>query len=199
MTDLKSNPGERVCDLVDGRLQDDACAQALSALLSDPQAVQTWYTYHVVGDVLRSPELAPSPGDHAFLERLERRLALEPGRPHASDAVRHAVLSSGLSSANTAVFRWKLLAGVACVALVGVVGVGQWDQTVQPGGAALASLDSAVTTAPNIVTADTGAGPMIRDARLDELMAAHRQLGGNSALQVPAGFLRNATYEGAAR
>jgi hypothetical protein len=50
MADLKSIPGERVCDLVDGRLKDDACAQALSALLSDPQEVQTWYAFHVVGD-----------------------------------------------------------------------------------------------------------------------------------------------------
>ena len=33
----------------------------------------------------------------------------------------------------------------------------------------------------------------------DELLAAHKQLGGNSALQMPAGFLRNATFEGNAR
>jgi sigma-E factor negative regulatory protein RseA len=30
-------------------------------------------------------------------------------------------------------------------------------------------------------------------------MAAHRQFGGASALQMPAGFLRNATFEGPAR
>jgi sigma-E factor negative regulatory protein RseA len=40
---------------------------------------------------------------------------------------------------------------------------------------------------------------MIRDPRLDELLAAHRQLGGASALQAPAGFLRNATFEAPAR
>jgi sigma-E factor negative regulatory protein RseA len=41
------------------------------------------------------------------------------------------------------------------------------------------------------------AGPqvMIRDPRLDELLAAHKQFGGASALQMPAGFLRNATFE----
>ena len=48
-----------------------------------------------------------------------------------------------------------------------------------------------------------GAGPapvMIRDPRLDEMLAAHRQLGGSaSALQTSAGFLRNATFEGPAR
>lgn len=199
MADLKSIPGERVCDLVDGRLKDDACAQALSALLSDPQEVQAWYAFHVVGDVLRSPELAPSPGDHAFLERFERRLALEPERPLVTDTIRLAVANSGLPSANTAVFRWKLLAGVACIALVGVVGMSLWVQTTPLEGAAMASLGGAAAPAATIVTADTSVGPMMRDPRLDELMAAHRQLGGNSALQVPTGFLRNATYEGAAR
>ena len=40
---------------------------------------------------------------------------------------------------------------------------------------------------------------MIRDPGLDEMLAAHRQLGGASALQTPAGFLRNATFEAPAR
>lgn len=41
-------------------------------------------------------------------------------------------------------------------------------------------------------------GPMIRDARLDGYLAAHKQFGGSSALGVPSGFLRNATHEGSA-
>jgi sigma-E factor negative regulatory protein RseA len=36
---------------------------------------------------------------------------------------------------------------------------------------------------------------MIRDPQLDALLAAHRQFGGTSALQMPAGFLRRATFE----
>ena len=39
-------------------------------------------------------------------------------------------------------------------------------------------------------------GPMVRDTRLEELMAAHKQLGGSS-LQAPSGFLRNAGFENA--
>ncbi len=49
---------------------------------------------------------------------------------------------------------------------------------------------SAVPAAPTV---------MLRDARLDELMAAHKQFGGTSALQKPAGFLRNATFDGPTR
>jgi sigma-E factor negative regulatory protein RseA len=40
---------------------------------------------------------------------------------------------------------------------------------------------------------------MIRDPRLDELLAAHKQAGGATALQMPSGFLRNATFDGADR
>jgi sigma-E factor negative regulatory protein RseA len=40
---------------------------------------------------------------------------------------------------------------------------------------------------------------MIRDARLDQLLAAHRQFGSATALQTSGGFLRNATFEGPAR
>jgi sigma-E factor negative regulatory protein RseA len=42
---------------------------------------------------------------------------------------------------------------------------------------------------------DSPAGPMVRDARLEEMLAAHKEVGGMSALQVPSGFLRNATFE----
>ena len=37
------------------------------------------------------------------------------------------------------------------------------------------------------------------DPQLDALLAAHKQLGGGSALPMPAGFLRNATFEGSGR
>ena len=200
MEKLNSITSERVCDLVDGHVPDSEFAQAFDALLSSHQAVQTWHAYHVIGDVLRSAELAPAHSDHAFLERLERRLAIEPGRPAAVTGNVMAAHSQ-LVSANASMFRWKMFAGVAGFALVGVVGLSLWMQTSPRGDAQLALRSDTVPPASTITTivAETGAGTMLRDARLDELMAAHRQLGGHSALQVPAGFLRSATYEGPAR
>ena len=202
MEKMNSIPNERVCDLVDGLVLDSDCAQAFEALLSDAEAVQTWHTYHVIGDVLRSAELAPTSSDHAFLKRLERKLAQESIRPVAIENTRPAPVYASLPSANASVFRWKMLAGVVSFALVGVVGLGLWTQTGQRGDTqqmATQSVVAPIAPASTLVAADTGAGTMLRDARLDELMAAHRQLGGHSALQVPAGFLRNATYEGPAR
>ena len=45
----------------------------------------------------------------------------------------------------------------------------------------------------------TGNGTLVRDARLDQYLSAHKQFGGSSALGVPSGFLRSATYEGPTR
>ena len=42
-------------------------------------------------------------------------------------------------------------------------------------------------------------GKLIRDARLDQYLAAHKQFGGSSALGVPSGFLRSATYDASER
>jgi sigma-E factor negative regulatory protein RseA len=46
-----------------------------------------------------------------------------------------------------------------------------------------------------LVEAEQDGQVMLRDPRLDQLLAAHRQSGGASALQVPSGFLRSATFE----
>jgi sigma-E factor negative regulatory protein RseA len=175
--------------------------------LADTQAMETWHVYQVVGDVLRSPELSPTQNDLAFLEKLQHCLSQEPQRPIVSDERQFSVpdvaqvLPVDLCKpvSNSSVFRWKVLAGVACSALVIVVGGGLWSQTDLRGGDQLAVVKPVVSEVPVVVATETSAGPMLRDPRLDELMIAHRQLGGHSALQVPAGFLRNATYEGAGR
>ena len=198
----KMNPisNEQISDLVDGHLAGVAGAQAFEALLADRQAVQTWYTYEVIGDVMRSAELAPTGSDLAFWERLQSKLADEPVRPSTVVAEGPASIDTRLASANASAYRWKMVAGLAGFACVGVVGLSLWAQTDQRRDAQMATQNTPSPTAPGtLVAAETIAGPMLRDARLDELMAAHRQLGGHSALQVPAGFVRSATYEGQAR
>ena len=93
---------------------------------------------------------------------------------------------------------WKVLAGVASVAALGAVA---WNLfSAQPAAQPQLAAVPAVPVAPAVAQADPRAQPaMIRDPRLDQLLAAHRQLGGAGALQTPSGFLRNATYEGPAR
>lgn len=204
---ISSESTERISALSDGQLPQDQLAATLEALLAEPDAKQAWLTYHVVGDVLRSAELAPTPSDLDFLERFEQRWALENGpgsvRTHGvggiGDMGRSADHGTGFGaqqSANAGVFRWRWVAAVACTVLAGVVGLGlSWDTS----DARQASVVPAPENTQTLWVSSEAQGVMVRDARLDELLAAHRQQGGHSVLQMPAGFLRNATYDGAAR
>ena len=93
-------------------------------------------------------------------------------------------------AANDGSFRWKLVAGVASLAAVSVIAwnaAGLLSPTSAPQLALAPELQQVVVASPQ--------GPMVRDARLEELLAAHKQLGGATALQVPSGFLQNATFE----
>lgn len=209
MDDLNSiSNAERVSALMDGELSKGDCARVLDTMATDRHSIETWHVYQVVGDVMRSSELAPKRGEMDFLDRLEKRLEQEPRNPlsvpigeltSVADGAQVTRVDSGMPSANVSVFRWKMLAGVACSALLAVVGGGLWSQAELGRRDTISSVKPALTAAPIVVAGESPEGLMLRDPRLDELMAAHRQLGGHSALQVPAGFLRNATYEGVGR
>lgn len=210
MNDATSLPAERISALADGQLEGDQFLRALNEASSDPDSAQTWLAYHVIGDVLRSPELAPSVRDLAFLDRFTERLALEAERrpavvdgPMPQDSwelERSSVpLRAVLSSANASVFRWKTWAAVASVLISAVLGVGLWDLSANQKAGQLSMAPERATQSPLLAVDVAGAGVMIRDPRLDELLLAHQQLAGHSALQMPAGFLRNATYEGPTR
>lgn len=174
--------------LADGELQGAEFAQALAVLRGSEEAQRRWHDYHLVGDVLRSGAgSALGAHDPAFMARLRQRLQQEAGPPPMPAPLRH--------SANDGFWRWKLAAGLSSLAVVAVLG---WQLTAprqQEGWAVqLARPDT-----PPAPLASTEGAVMIRDPRLDQLIAAHQQLGGTSALQMPAGFLRNATFERPAR
>lgn len=120
-------------------------------------------------------------------------------------------------AANDGVFRWKLVSGLA--SLVAVVTLA-WGMAGLPAaghapGPVLAQAVPAVspvaesgnppvqtvglTDAPVAVLVSTPHGQVLRDPRLEALMRAHRQASGASALQVPAGFLRSATFDATQR
>lgn len=195
---------ERVSALADGALSSEQFTVAMESLLSDPQAIRSWHTYHLVGDALRSDAGSMSTdGGMGFWLRLESRLETETIHSDDSDAFGekvHALVGGGqISSANEEVFRWKLLAGIACLGLAGVLGWGVWSQTAQPQGDQFSAvqLQSPPTQTP--VGANALSGVMLRDPILDDLLAQHQRLGGYSSLQIPIGFWRNATYEAPAK
>jgi sigma-E factor negative regulatory protein RseA len=202
---------EQLSALADGQLEGGAWEQAMQCA-HDEDGRSTWNLYHLVGDVLRSPELAQHADNGAFLQRLQLRLADEPvpGRP-AQDSLQTVVPppAPAAQAANAPVFYWKMVAGLASVAAVAVVGWSSWGSLqTAPAGASMVALSSAPAApvaasvaAPVLAQANSPSIEpiMLRDPRLDELLAARQKFGSTTALQMPARFLRNATFEAPAR
>lgn len=180
--------------LADGELRGEAFAQALAACERDPALLARWDDYHLIGDVMRSPDLLATRTLSPFFTRLQSRLAQETIQPVAqTDALpppSTSLLAVTQVAANDSVFRWKMLAGVASMAAIAVM---IWTVAVPtPSTGSQLALNPASTDALLVASPQ---GVIVRDARLDELLAAHKQVGGSSALQMPSGFLRNATFE----
>jgi sigma-E factor negative regulatory protein RseA len=176
---------EHISALADGQLLGEDFSHAMTDLGQNAQSAQSWHLYHVIGDVMRSDGLAPTTHELAFLERLEAKLALEPEPISAPVLIAVPALANQIS-ANDASMRWKWFAGASFSALVALVVAGGWPLQ----GAEVSQVTS---VAPVALTEDQAV--MVRDPELDVLMAAHQQLGGHSAFQMPSGFLRNATFE----
>lgn len=206
MTDKLNENSELVSALVDGQLRDAEFSQAMAHLETSSEARQRWHSYHVVGDVMRTGQAAVSAHDADFVLRLRARLQQETVPLTLQQAPDTALPGATVSSANDR--RWRLVVGLASVVMVGVMA---W-QGVQSLGSptpqlvvapprteAVTAASMAPSGAPEGVTAMGAAPVMIRDPQLDALLAAHRQFGGTSALQMPTGFLRNATFEEGAR
>lgn len=199
---------EQLSALADGQLTGQELEQALT-FATQAEGESTWQLYHLVGDVLRSSDLA-APANPDFMARLRGELAKEVPvvRPQPLVPSNPVVASPMNDAANASVFRWKVVASFASLAAVAAIGWTSWTGLQGMGGTGgghgqLAMSTEAVSSpaaAPTLAVADAdGQQVMIRDPRLDELLAAHKQFGSTSALQMPAGFLRNATFEAPGR
>lgn len=196
---------ELLSALADGELGSEEITVVLQSCERDEAAFASWSTYHLIGDALRSPAPATRGADLAFLERLNQRLAQEqapaaqgqgradqtgkagrPGQP-AIELLHHRG-----PAANDGNIRWKLVAGFASVAAVAAIA---WNASGMLVSGNAPQLAQGASSQQQQVLVASPQGPMVRDARLEELLAAHRQLGSASALQLPSGFLRNATFE----
>ena len=210
MIDTNAERGELISALLDGEVSAAELGQAVEAAGDVPQGLAVWHSYHVVGEALRGHAPAAAAADGLFLARLRGRLAEEaagrPSRPAVPVATAPAMPPAASESANDAVIRWKFLAAAASLAAMAVMG---WHvASLQTPAETLAAApvrgepSSAVPALTAPASGDALAQApqvMLRDARLDALLAAHKQYGGTSALQMPAGFLRNATFDGSER
>jgi sigma-E factor negative regulatory protein RseA len=185
----KMDNQELISALADGQLQGEAFARGVQAATADARARETWFAYHVVGEVLRTGRPGTGTAPEAFLARMRERLQQE--SPAAPAVTAPSEVSQSAPAANDRL--WKLAAGLASVAAVAAVGWNVWSGSaagVQPQLAVAPQTASPVEATP---------ATMARDPRLDQFLAAHRQLGGATVLQNSGGFLRNATFEAPGR
>jgi sigma-E factor negative regulatory protein RseA len=189
----KMDNQELISALADGQLRGEAFARGVQAAAADARSREAWCAYHVVGEVLRTGRASTGAAPEAFLARLRDSLQAEPAAVRAI-AVLPPVETRRNEQLAANDWRWKLVAGVASVTAVAAIGWNMVGQAVPPSAQPQLAAAPAGVTAAAIQPAS-----MIRDPQLDRLLAAHRQLGGATALQTSSGFLRNATFEGPAR
>lgn len=208
---------EALSALMDGQAGAAVLAGVSAAYAEHGPVRQAWAQYQWVGDVLREGHHALPAADPVFVQGVMGRLAREgaglahlaPARldrpqPVTPAATRPAVPAH--SAANDAAFHWPRVVGLASVVALAVGGWQLWgsstgqplDQTPR-----LAQVEQAAAPATGVAWNDhagrlqpvqTERGVFMRDPQLQALLAEHRDNGGLNALQVPAGFMRNAAY-----
>ena len=179
---------EQLSALMDGELPGEQTGGACRAIGRDAVLRADWAAYHLIGDCLRSAELAQVPDD-AFVLRLRQRLAHEP-----------VVLAPAPAAAPTS-RRWAApVAAVAGVAMVAGTLFVVAPRTSNP-GSQLSDASQRVDAGAVALAASSAVGPtpltLVRDAQLDRYLAAHKQFVGVSALGSSSGFLRASTLDGA--
>lgn len=217
-SETHTTSAEEFSALVDGELHAGAVAGACGRWRSDASSRATWHAYQLIGDVLRSEDLASDAArDSAFLSALRVRLAAEPVVLAPEPAVAPVALPPTSNAMRRRRWSWAAPSAVAAgfVAVAGVLVVTRGPTSPSPVPAASTSLAAAVpqaapeTVAAPMVAAPAGptaesqprvaTGQMIRDARLDRYLAAHKHFADSSALGVPSAFLRSATVDAAGR
>lgn len=197
--DHKLTQQEQWSALHDGQLSGEAALALVRASLHDDSLMMQWRSMSVVAQVLRESSSASDVRPTSLPRSLPASLPT-----NATDTL----MSTTPVASNES--RWKMVAGVAAMAAVGslVWGLLGTSGTSTPQGAVLAGNTSnpaspaitlvqapalqAAGSTGNASSASNGQeATMIRNPRLDEFLAAHKQFGGVSALQQPAGSLRS--------
>ena len=205
---VESGAKERLSALVDGELEVAASTGSCAAWAADPALRADWHAWHLIGDVLRSEDLASDPRhDRAFCAQVRSRLEAEPVVLAPTPALGGS--AGGHSERQRRPGRWAAAGAIAAgfVLVVGTVGVlrpGAWAPDAR---VAIAETPTSTTASPATPKSEAAAQPIvtvadskiIRDAQLERYLEAHKQFAGTSALGVPSAFLRSATVDSAAR
>ena len=173
---------QALSSLMDGDLPAGELAAVIARFRDDGELRADWHAYHLIGDVLRSDELAAAPArDACFLQALRHRLDQAPQRADTLPLVAAAppVPTPGTPASATPtpvpalpgrrrLAGWLIAPAAVAAGFVVVAGVLVVNKT----------LVSPPVAADTVMAQRTpAAGVLVRDARLDRYLAAHRNLG----------------------
>ncbi len=222
-TDADADRRQELSALVDGELAADGVQRICAAWRDKSSARETWHAYSLIGDVMRSEDLASSAAhDARFLRDFQARMLTEPIvlAPQAArvgvDGTRELPPPVG-ARRSTGRF-WSSPAAVAAgfVVVVGAMVATQVPPPLASDPTPMAMLPVSMSVTPAVAPAQVAViaaqaeasapgtelvfdGQIIRDPRLDRYLLAHKQFSGSSVLGAPSGFLRNAAAEVPAR
>lgn len=202
--DVAADRAECVSALADGEVGSGEVAAACARWRDDAIARRQWHEYQLIGDVLRSEDLASTAArDSAFLRSLRLRLEAEPVvlAPATPIESPSGVLPVAAAVAMPGGVRrgWFMPSAVAATLAAVVVGGAmslRAPSALAPQPLAVAvpqgSPVAADTSEPVLTVAN---GRLIRDARLDRYLAAHQQWSGGSVVGGHAAYLRQASAD----
>lgn len=180
---------EHLSSLIDGELDERETAAVLDALCRDAELQRRWSDLQLVGDALRSTEVAACHVD-GFCARVRQALASEP-TVLAPRPVRPAI-------------RRYAIPGIAVAASVAAIAFVAVPLLRSPAPDVIAQKPAAPASVPATVVATTGeqearaarAASAIANARaLDPYFAAHRELTGGTPLPRATAYLRTSGGE----
>ena len=180
---------EHLSSLIDGELDAHETAAVLDALCRDAELQRRWSDLQLVGDALRSTEVAACHVD-GFCGRVQRALADEPTilapRPRRSSMRRYAIPG------------FAVAASVAAIAFVAVplLRAPSPEMTAQKQAPTPVSAPVVADAEAEAVQAASRAASAIANARaLDPYFAAHRELTGGTPLPRATAYLRTSAGE----
>ena len=176
----------RISAFADGSL-DGAQHEQLLLALEQPEARQTWETYHCIGDVLRLPDTAVE-FSAGFAARMADRLAAEPAHLGAS-AVAAPVMDTGAGQPWHAGMMLRKFgmrgAGVAAAVVFTLIAIPKLS--LQQHGS-----DSNASIAKLADPAGAAAGEVLRNPQIDEYLLAHQRY--SPSVYNTAQYARSATF-----
>lgn len=182
------NDTEHLSALVDGECTTDEAGRLSRRWDADARLQQQWDTFHLIGDVLRSDDLARHRPDDPFMLALRTRLASEPvvlapQTPAATQGSRKA--------------RWlrPMSAAAGVVAVAGSV----WLLPLRQSSVNGSSLTVQSPLVAQTASARAPGDRVVRQTGLDPYLAAHQQFQSAAAIAPVSGYLRHADHDASER